>query len=46
MGKTKRMNIVDKLAQTTLLDKSGNTIKTDDLWQNRDVILVFVRHFG
>jgi hypothetical protein len=40
------MTIADELAQLTLQDPDGKDVRLGTLWQERPVVLVFVRHFG
>lgn len=34
------------LADATALDTEGATVRLGSLWQDRAVVLAFVRHFG
>jgi hypothetical protein len=34
------------LAQITVLDESGASVRLGDFWKERPVVLAFVRHFG
>lgn len=34
------------LDDLTALDVDGNTVRLGDLWRERAVVLVFLRHFG
>lgn len=36
----------DDLAKLSVLDEHGRTIALGTLWQERPVVLVFIRHFG
>ena len=40
------MDITNKLAGMSLLDADENDTRLETLWQDRPVVLVFVRHFG
>lgn len=40
------MAITDALAELTVLDPEGNKVVLGTLWQDRAIVLVFVRHFG
>lgn len=40
------MSVVNDLAQLSLPDDDGVPIRLRDLWSERPVVLVFVRHFG
>ena len=37
---------VDALSDVTLADATGSTHRLGDLWAERTVVLVFLRHFG
>jgi peroxiredoxin len=37
---------LQSLAATNVLDSDGRTVRLGDLWRERAVVLVFVRHFG
>ena len=34
------------LADIVLPDQDGNDVRLGDLWQNRPVVLVWLRHYG
>ena len=34
------------LANASVLDEQGAAVRLGDLWKDRTVVLVFVRHFG
>ncbi|HEU0036683.1 MAG TPA: hypothetical protein VFQ53_38985 [Kofleriaceae bacterium] len=34
------------LGKLTVQDEQGQSIALETLWQDRDAVLVFVRHFG
>ena len=36
----------DDLAKMTVLDEQGKSIELGTLWQDKNAVLVFVRHFG
>jgi hypothetical protein len=40
------MKISTRLASIELCDWQGDTVKLGALWQQRPVVLVFIRHFG
>lgn len=41
-----RVDIVEQLAGVTVLDLDGNEVALASLWQERTVVLVFLRHYG
>jgi hypothetical protein len=40
------MHLVGKLSPIVLQDVSGRDIRLGSLWEERTVVLVFIRHFG
>jgi ribosomal protein L30E len=40
------MNLTTKLANIELLDWQGTSVKLGDLWREKSIVLVFIRHFG
>jgi len=40
------MRLSERLAGFELVDSSGATRRLGDYWQDRPIVLVFVRHFG
>jgi len=34
------------LAETTVSDLEGNPVRLGDLWSERPIVLLFLRHFG
>ncbi len=40
------MDVVDRLRDAIVLDLDGNEVRVGDLWAERAVVLVFVRHYG
>ena len=36
----------DELAQIVLLDHDGHEVRLGELWQDRPVALVWLRHYG
>ena len=36
----------ERLSALTALDTEGRAIRLGDLWRDRPIVLVFVRHFG
>ena len=40
------MRLSTRLAPIALTDPEGGTVRLCDLWSDRPVVLVFVRHFG
>ncbi len=40
------MDAVDRLRDAVVLDLDGNEVRLGDLWAERAVVLVFVRHYG
>ena len=40
------MKMSPKLADSTVLDVDGAPRRLGDAWQDGDVVLVFIRHFG
>jgi hypothetical protein len=37
---------VDELAEIALPDQDGDDVRLGDLWQDRPVVLVWLRHYG
>jgi hypothetical protein len=35
-----------ELGRSRVLDPDGGEVRLADLWQDRPVVLVFIRHFG
>lgn len=46
VGSYARLMDVRALGDLTLLDADGNPHRIGDLWRDRPVVLVFLRHFG
>ncbi len=40
------MDVVDRLRDASILDLDGNEVRLGELWAERTVVLVFVRHYG
>ena len=40
------MKVPDGLAEVEILDDQGRSHQLGELWQQRTVLLLFVRHFG
>lgn len=40
------MDVVERLRDTRVLDLEGGEIRLGDLWAERTVVLVFLRHYG
>jgi len=40
------MSTVEKLSDVELGDWQGAPVRLGDLWKERTVVLVFIRHFG
>ena len=40
------MNVAERLADISVLTPEGEPIRMGTLWQDRPVVLVFIRHFG
>jgi hypothetical protein len=40
------MNAAEGLAPRMVLDPAGRRQRLGDLWRERTVVLVFIRHFG
>ena len=40
------MRVATKLSGIELSDWRGNPVRLGSLWQERTVVLVFIRHFG
>jgi len=40
------VRVATKLAGIELSDWQGETVRLGSLWQERTVVLVFIRHFG
>jgi hypothetical protein len=40
------MRTATKLAGLELLDWQGERVRLADLWKDRPIVLVFIRHFG
>ena len=43
-----RLAVMDlgALADTALVDAAGDSHRLGDLWRDRPIVLVFLRHFG
>lgn len=37
---------MNQLSGVSVLDENGQHVQLDELWRDRAVVLVFVRHFG
>ena len=44
--KTQVPKRADALAEIVLLDHDGNEVRLGDLWEDRPVALVWLRHYG
>jgi hypothetical protein len=40
------MNTVKKISGIELSDWQGERVRLGDLWRERPIVLVFIRHFG
>ena len=40
------MDVVERLRDTRVLDLDGGEVRLGDLWAERTVVLVFLRHYG
>jgi hypothetical protein len=40
------MSVATKLESLELLDPEGSTVRLGTFWQERPVVLTFIRHFG
>lgn len=40
------MTLADRLAPLTVLDLEGRPTPLGELWRDRPVVLVYIRHFG
>jgi hypothetical protein len=40
------MSLTKKLGAIEVLDPQGEVVRLGDLWRERPVVLVFIRHFG
>lgn len=40
------MDVVERLGEAEVLDLEGQALRLGSLWQDRAVVLVFLRHFG
>jgi hypothetical protein len=40
------MTVADRLCEVNVLDLEGRPVRLGDLWEQRTVVLVFVRHYG
>lgn len=41
-----RMNVAERLADVSVLDPEGRSVRLGDLWREQTVVLAFIRHFG
>ena len=44
--RTKAPDRADALADIVLPDHEGNDVRLGDLWRDRPVVLVWLRHYG
>ena len=40
------MDVVERLRDARVLDLEGGEVRLGDLWAERTVVLVFLRHYG
>ena len=40
------MNVAKRLADVSVLDPDGRSVRLGDLWREQTVVLAFIRHFG
>ena len=40
------MNAAEKIADLHLVDTAGDAVRLGDLWAERPVVLVWLRHYG
>jgi hypothetical protein len=40
------MSFADELAPLAVQDPEGRSVRLGELWRDRHLVLVFVRHFG
>jgi len=40
------MNVGKRLADVSVLDPDGPSVRLGDLWREQTVVLAFIRHFG
>ena len=40
------MNVAKRLADISVLDPNGQSVRLGDLWREQTVVLAFIRHFG
>ncbi len=40
------MDVLEKLRHARVLDLEGSEVRLGDLWAERTVVLVFLRHYG
>lgn len=40
------MNVVEELREVNVLDLEGRKVRLGSLWEERPVVLVFIRHYG
>jgi peroxiredoxin len=45
-GGVTRLSPGDDAPNLTLTDDEGRSVRLSDLWQQRPLVLLFVRHFG
>ena len=38
--------MVAKLAEVSVLDTEGKSVRLGDLWKGRPIVLAMIRHFG
>jgi hypothetical protein len=40
------MNVAKPLADVSVLDPEGRSVRLRDLWREQTIVLAFIRHFG
>lgn len=45
-GQRRAGGVVDQLGRIELENDAGEDVRLADLWQDKPVVLVFLRHFG
>jgi hypothetical protein len=40
------MQTLDKIADISLIDSDGSSVRLEELWREQPVVLVWLRHYG
>jgi hypothetical protein len=41
-----RLNVAERLADVSVLDPEGRSVRLGTLWREQTIVLAFIRHFG